>query len=154
MAETSFQTLSGAKRGSILQATVLRVCSRLSTSVLACTPGHAPWTPGSCVATWALAGSSTPGSRPWLYRRAWSLPCCTCYALSSDDLDTESRTSPTLCPSCRHNPSSARRPPVFASVQFPPMDPESTLTLGTPFSSLTHSCLSRLFSTVPHHHST
>lgn len=51
-----------------------------------------------------------------------------------------------------HNPSSARRPPIFASVQFLPMDPGSTLALGIPFQQPhTHSC-PRLFLTVPRHH--
>lgn len=92
------------------------------------------------------------GAAPGLQRRACSFTCCTCYALSPWDLDTGNRTSPTLHPSCSHSLSSARRPPVFASVQFPPMDPESTLALGIPFQQPhTHSC-PRLLLTVPRHH--
>lgn len=62
------------------------------------------------------------------------------------------RHLPPFPPSRSHNPSRARRPPIFASVQFLPMDPGSTLALGIPFQQPhTHSC-PRLFLTVPRHH--
>lgn len=143
----SFQNLPGTRRGSILQAAVLGVCTQAWRGCRSRPGAHAQPRPLD-----TRGHAHWQGAAPGLQRRACSFTCCTCYALSPWDLDTGNRTSPTLHPSCSHSLSSARRPPVFASVQFPPMDPESTLALGIPFQQPhTHSC-PRLLLTVPRHH--
>lgn len=95
----------------------------------------------------SLSIDSSLGAGPWPWRRAWIFTCCMCCALSTYDLNTKNRTSPPL-PDLQSPHDSARRP--HASCQRFRPGTQRARPFQQPH---THSCSSRLFLTVPRHHS-
>lgn len=112
------------------------------TSCLLCVLGHTSWTLWLCERAWALADPRSPGSCPLALEKG--LDSHMLHVLCSVPLGPrhgEQDISPASTPP-EVTTQAVWDHPFLASVQFPPMDPESTLVLGGPLAAASYTFLS------------